>query len=87
MVPDDEFVGMVARANRFRTDVQDLGMIGYDVNANVRARLYWNPTIPELSPAHQELADEILALLHNNRLSAPQTAQLEREYFPIRRPA
>jgi hypothetical protein len=87
MVPDDEFAGMVAHANRFRTDVRELGMSSYDVNANVRARLYWNSTIPELSAAHQELANEILALLHNQRLSASQMAQLEREYFPVRRPA
>jgi hypothetical protein len=87
MVADDEFAGMVASANRFRTDVRDLGMSSHDVNANIRARLYWNSTIPALSAAHQELANEILALLHNERLSASQMAQLEREYFPVRRPA
>jgi hypothetical protein len=85
LIHDDEFVAMVACANRFRTDVQALGMSGYDVSANVRARLYWNPTIPELPAAHRQLADEIHALLDNKRLSAPQAAQLEREYFPVRR--
>ena len=61
-------------------------MGGDDVSANVRARLYWNATIPELSAAQQQLADEVHALLGNKRLSASQSAQLEREYFPIRRP-
>jgi hypothetical protein len=78
MVPEDEFAGMVVSANRLRTEVRDLATSSHDVNANIRAPLYWNSTIPELPPAHRHLADEILALLHNARFSASQMAQLER---------
>ena len=75
---------MVADANRFRTEVGKLGMAGTDIDSNVRARLYWNPKVQDLAAGQAALADEIHALLDNSRLSAAQTAQLEREYFPPR---
>jgi hypothetical protein len=83
VVPDDEYMAMASRANRFRTEVGELGFS--EVDNNVRARLYWNPKIPELSVGHEALANEIHALLADSRLSASQAAQLEREYFPPRR--
>jgi hypothetical protein len=84
VIPDDEFVTMVAAANHFRTEVGNVGFRGPDIDSHVRARLYWNPKIPELMAGEQALANEIHALLSNPRLSASQTAQLEREYFPRR---
>jgi hypothetical protein len=84
VVPDDEFVAMIARANRFRSEVGELGWDGFIVDSNVRARLYWNPTTPELPADQESLADKIYALLGDSRLSAQQAAQLEREYFPPR---
>jgi len=85
VIPDDEFVAMVADANRFRGEVIELGMSGSLIDSNVRARLYWNPKIPAVPAGQERLADEIHALLDNSRLSAAQAAQLEREYFPVRR--
>ncbi len=76
---------MVADANRFRTEVGKLGMGGTDIDSNVRARLYWNPKVPELSDGQAALANEIHALLDDSRLSPQQAAGLEREYFPPRR--
>ncbi len=84
VVPHDEFVALIAAANQFRTTVGELGMRGSDVDSNVRARLYWNPKIPDPPMGQETLADEIYALLENSRLSAHQAAQLEREYFPPR---
>jgi hypothetical protein len=84
VVPEDEFAAMMARANHFRVEVRELGWNGFVVDSNVRARLYWNPKIPELPAGQESLADEIYALLGNSRLSAAQAAQLEREYFPPR---
>jgi hypothetical protein len=66
------------------------GVSGSDVDANVRARLYWNPKVPDVPAGQEGLADEIHALLGNSRLSAQQAADLEREYFcraGIREPA
>ena len=84
VVSDDEFVAMVSRANGFRAEVASLGFGGSEIDAHVRARLYWNPRIPGLTAGHEALADEIHALLNDSRLSAPQAAQLEHEYFPLR---
>ena len=84
VVSDDEFVAMVSRASGFRAEVASLGFSGSEIDAHVRARLYWNPKIPELTPGHEALADEIHGLLNDSRLSAPQAAQLEHEYFPPR---
>ena len=75
---------MVADANRLQAAVRELGMSGSDVDANVRARLYWNPKVPDVPAGQEALADEIHALLGNSRLSAQQAADLEREYFPVR---
>ena len=75
---------MIADANRLRDAVREIGMGGADVDSNVRARLYWNPRIPDPPAGQEELADEIHALLDNPRLSAPQAAELERGYFPPR---
>ena len=75
---------MIAAANRFRTEVGELGMSGSDIDSNVRARLYWNPKVPDVPAGQEALADEIHELLGNSRLSAQQAAQLEREYFPPR---
>jgi hypothetical protein len=86
VVQDDEFVAMVERANGFRTEVASLGFVGSEIDANVRARLYWNPKVPQLGAGHEALANQIHALLNDSRLSAPQAAQLEREYFPPRGP-
>lgn len=75
---------MVDRANGLRTEVAKLGFRGSEVDANVKARLYWNPKVPTPAVGHEALANEIHTLLNDPRLSAPQAAQLEREYFPLR---
>jgi hypothetical protein len=86
VVADDAFVTMVERAHQLRAEVAELGFSGSEVDANVRARLYWNPKVPTLAIGHEALADEVHTLLNDSRLSASQAAQLEREYFPPRRP-
>ena len=86
VVPDDEFVAMLSAANVFRTTVNTLGPVaGLNVDNYVRARLYWNPKVPELPTGHEALANEILVVLGDSRLSSPQILELEREYFPRRR--
>ena len=77
---------MVEAANCFRSEIWALGMSGTDITANVRARLYWNSNVPEIPAGREALTNEIHALLDNSELSASQMAQLERAYFPHRRP-
>ena len=75
---------MLERARGLRAEVANLGFHGSEVDANVRARLYWNPKVPTLAVGHEALANEIHTLLSDVRLSAQQAAQLERAYFPRR---
>ena len=79
-VPSDEFETMLARVRRFRKRVDELGMSGTEVDANVRARLRSRPADP-LPPGQQALADEIHGFLEDSRLSAHQAAWLERTFF------
>ena len=84
VVGDDEFVGMVSAANRLRDEVGAIGVGGSDIDHYVRARLYWNPKLPALAEGHEALANEIVVVLGDSRLSSAQMAELERAYFPPR---
>jgi hypothetical protein len=76
-VPDDEFEAMLARARRFRRRVDELGSVsGPVIEDGVHDRL-----ADHLPPAQRELAETIVALLEDPRLSIPQAAQLERAFF------
>ena len=51
------------------------------IHTNVRARLYAYPDPPSLPQQQRELADEIIELIKDRRLSARQAGQLERAFF------
>lgn len=81
-VPDDEFETMQARTRSYRRRVAELGGVsGSLIKENVRERLRLRTASETLTRAHDELADEIIALLMDTRLSRHQAALLEREFF------
>jgi hypothetical protein len=51
------------------------------IHSNVRARLYAYPNPPSLPQEQRELADAIVELIKNRRLSSRQAGQLERAFF------
>ena len=51
------------------------------IHTNVRARLYAYPNPPSLPQQQRELADEIVELIKDRRLSARQAGLLERAFF------
>jgi len=51
------------------------------IHTNVRARLYAYPDAPSLPHEQRELADKIVELVTNRRLSSKQAGQLERAFF------
>jgi hypothetical protein len=64
-----KFEGMLNRARLLRRRIDELGSpSGAVIEAHVRDRLSWRPT-DDLPPAQSQLADEILALLDDPRLS------------------
>lgn len=68
---------MLARARRFRRQLDDLGISRSVIEANVCARLQWKPA-PDLPPGQAELADDVLGLLQNPDLSPWQAHELQR---------
>ncbi len=52
-----------------------------EIDGTLRAEVKYIEHPPEPPPRHGELIAQILGLLQNNRLSPPQAAELEREYF------
>jgi len=76
-IPDDAFETMLARARRFRRQLDELGISRSVIDANVCARLQSRPP-PELPPGQEKLADEVLRLLQNSDLSPWQAHELQR---------
>ena len=73
---------MKARARSFRRRLEELGSVsGPVIAANVRDRLRSRPLVSALPPAQGELADEIVALLENTKLSSWQAHELQWEFF------
>ena len=51
------------------------------IHENVRARLAWSQEPPTLPAEQRELADKIVELLEQRRLSSSQARQLQRAFF------
>jgi hypothetical protein len=78
-VPDDEFETMLARARNFRRRADDLRSVtGHMFTGRRTPSLRGAQPVDYLSPAQRELAEEIVALLEDSRLSVLQAGQLER---------
>ena len=81
-VPDDEFETMQARVRSYRRRLEELGSVsGPVIVTHVRDRLGWRATANTLPPAQGELADEIVIVLTDSRLTVAQAARLEREFL------
>ena len=62
--------------------MEELGSVsGPVIEQYVRDRLSRRDRRTILPPAQRELADEILAVLENDRLAVHQARRLEREFF------
>jgi hypothetical protein len=76
-VDDVKFQAMLRQAREFHKRVDELDSAsGSVIVANVFTRLNGKPQPPELPPGQSRLADEILALLENPRLSPMQAHAL-----------
>lgn len=80
-VDDVNFQAMLRRARELRRQLDELGWVsGSAIEASVHARLKRTPQPPELPPGQGRLADEILALLENPRLSFWQSHELAQAF-------
>jgi hypothetical protein len=80
-VPDDEFNTMLAQVRRLRKRVDDLGSVTGDMIKQGMNHFRDAQPADYLTPAQRELADEIVGLLEDPRLSVLQAGQLERAFF------
>ena len=75
------FQRMLGRVREFHQRVSELGLSTSGIDANIRVRLHSHPHPPALPPGQTKLANEIVELLEDPRLSSWQTQQLERAFF------
>jgi hypothetical protein len=79
-VDDPEFQSLLQQVRQLQQLTDELTRSSVRIHANVRARLSWeNP--PELPPEQRELADEIVEVLAQPRLSSSQQRLLYRAFF------
>ena len=76
-IDDESFETMLARARRFSRRLDELGISRSVIEAHVCVRLQSKPQRVVLAPGETELADEILELLENPRLSPWQAHELQ----------
>ena len=81
MVVDDEaFQTLLDQVRELHRRTDELTRSKTRVHDNIRARLSWNEP-PSLPSDQRQLADEVVDVLDNPRLSTVQSRQLWRTYF------
>ena len=79
-VDDAQFQTLLEQVRELHELTDALTHSSTRIHANVRARLTWNEP-PTLPAEQRELADEIVRLLEQTRLSPSQARQLQRAFF------
>ena len=80
-VDDREFQSLLEQVRELHALADELAPSKTWIEANVRARLSWDPDPAPLPPEQRELADEVVDVLAKPRLSAWQARQLKRAFF------
>lgn len=80
-VDDREFQSLLERVRELHQLADDLAPSKTRIEANVRARLSWDPDPRPLPPEQSELADKVVEALAKPRLSSCQARQLRRTFF------
>ena len=81
MVVDDEaFQTLLDQVRELHRRTDELTRSKTRVHDNIRARLGWNEP-PSLPSDQRQLADEVVDVLDNPRLSTVQSRRLWRTYF------
>ena len=81
MVVDDEaFQTLLDQVRELHRRTDELTRSKTRVHDNIRARLSWNEP-PSLPSDQRQLADEVVDVLDNPRLSTVQSRRLWRTYF------
>jgi hypothetical protein len=80
-VDDREFQSLLEQVRELHQLADELAPSNARIEANILARLSWDPDPPRLPPQQRELADEVVEALAKPRLSSWQARQLRRTFF------
>jgi hypothetical protein len=80
-VDDREFQSLLEQVRELHDLADELTRSSARLHANVRARLSWEPNPPTLPPEQSKIADEVVEVLEQPRLSARQLRELQRAFF------
>ena len=80
-VDDAQFRTLLEQVRELHKLADGLTRSSARIQANVRARLNWNPQPPSLPPEQLQVADVIVDLLEKPWLSSSQARQLQRAFF------
>jgi hypothetical protein len=79
-VDDREFQSLLEQVRELHDLADELTRSSGRLHANVRARLSWDDP-PTLPPEQRKLADQVVEVLEQPRLSARQVRELQRAFF------
>ena len=80
-IDDVQFQTLLEQVRELHQLADELTHSSTRIHANVRARLNWDLQAPSLPPEQTKIADEIVELLEQTRLSSTQAQRLERAFF------
>ena len=80
-VDDREFQSLLEQVRDLHRLADELTPSSTRLQANVRARLNWDPDAPTLPPEERDVADEVVDVLAKPRLSSWQARQLRHTFF------
>jgi hypothetical protein len=80
-VDDVQFQALLEQVRELHQLADELTRSSTRIHENVRARLSWAEEPPSLPSDQRELADKIVELLEQKRLSSSQARQLQRAFF------
>jgi hypothetical protein len=80
-IDDVEFQTLLEQVRELHQLADELTHSSSRLHANVRARLSWSQEAPALPPEQTKVADEVLDVLAEPRLSSSQSRRLQRAFF------
>jgi hypothetical protein len=80
-IADDEFQSLLEQVQDLHRLADEVTRESTRTQANVRARLSGNRNPPVLPPEQRKLADEVVEVLAEPRLSSSQSRRLQRAFF------
>jgi hypothetical protein len=79
-VDDEVFQTLLKQVQELHRRTDEITRSKARVHDHIRARLTWSDP-PSIPPQQRELADQVVDVLGNARLSTAQSKRLWREYF------